>query len=270
VVAVAALLLLLRFKQRIARSVLRILFLVGIAAVVSSSTPLPLWIQAAWCVQAFVCMVIFQPAAARARIIPHVIFLAVFSAGLCVWDATYRIQPKINVAQDQAVYVIGDSISAGLGRKEKTWPTVLAGSTHLNVTNLAQPGETLTGALQQVRDIKAPHALVILEIGGNDLLGGAKAADFRAQLETLLAALRAQDQTVVMFELPLLPFHNGIGEAQRSLAEKYHVTLIPKRYLAAVIGGEGNTGDGLHLSPQGHSALAEAVKGMLVISPGKP
>jgi lysophospholipase L1-like esterase len=147
---------------------------------------------------------------------------------------------------------------------------VLADSTHLNITNLALPGATAAEALQQAQDVKAPHALVILEIGGNDLLGGAKAADFRAHLETLLAALRPRAQTIVMFELPLLPFNNGIGEAQRSLADKYHVALIPKRCMTAVIGRAGNTEDGLHLSPEGHKALAQAVQDMMVISPGKP
>jgi len=262
--------MLLRIKQRIVRSALRILVLVGIAVVAGSSTPLPLWIQAVWCVQALVCMVIFQPDAARVRTIPHVIFLVVLSAGLCAWEATYRIQPKINVAQDQTVYVIGDSISAGLSGKEKTWPDLLAQSTLLNIINLAQPGATLASAMQQVQDIKAPHALVILEIGGNDLLGGAKAADFRAQLDALLAKLATGGNGIVMFELPLLPFKNGIGEAQRSLAEKYHVELIPKRCMTDVIGRDGNTVDGLHLSPQGHKDLAEAVRGMLVIAPGKP
>jgi len=66
-----------------------------------------------------------------------------------------------------------------------------------------------------------------------------------------------------MFELPLLPFHSGYGEAQRHLARKHHVILIPKKCLASVIGRNGNTLDGLHLSQKGHDALAHAVAGML-------
>ncbi len=70
-----------------------------------------------------------------------------------------------------------------------------------------------------------------------------------------------------MFELPLLPFHSGYGEVQRTLAKKYNVILIPKKVLTNVIGADGNTLDGLHLSQQGHDALARAVFRMLAITP---
>lgn len=65
-----------------------------------------------------------------------------------------------------------------------------------------------------------------------------------------------------MFELPLPPFHNGYGQAQRALAKKYNVTLIPKDWLASVIAKTGNTLDGLHLSQKGHNALAASLLSM--------
>jgi len=262
----AALAMLLLFKHTLARSVARILLLVAIAAVAASSTPLPVWIQAGWCALALVCMSLFGPAAPRARNVWLGTGFALFSAALCVWEGTYRVLPRINVAPGERIYVIGDSISAGIGgRDEVTWPAVLARTTHLNIVNLAQPGATLATARRQVAGIQSPHPLVLVEIGGNDLLGGAKPAYFRAQLDTLLVQLRSGGGTIAMFELPLLPFSNGIGEAQRSLAAKYHVTLIPKRCMTAVIGRDGDTVDGLHFSQQGHDEFAQIVERMLVI-----
>src|ERR1700733_8835498 len=121
----AALLMLLWIKHRIVRSALRILVLVGIAIVAASSTPLPLWLELDWFTLGIVCMVLFQPVAPRARNISLAIVFAVFSTVLCICEARYRVLPRIHVAQDQQVYVIGDSISAGIGgRDEKTWPFV--------------------------------------------------------------------------------------------------------------------------------------------------
>jgi lysophospholipase L1-like esterase len=65
-----------------------------------------------------------------------------------------------------------------------------------------------------------------------------------------------------MFELPLIPFHNSFGTAQRSLAKKYHVTLLPKRFLTKIFGTVGGTLDGLHLSQSGHDALAAEIQGV--------
>jgi acyl-CoA thioesterase I len=66
-----------------------------------------------------------------------------------------------------------------------------------------------------------------------------------------------------MFELPLLPFKNGFGRAQRTLARKYRIALIPKRYLTRVFALTGSTSDGLHLTSIGHIALANEVAALL-------
>jgi len=66
-----------------------------------------------------------------------------------------------------------------------------------------------------------------------------------------------------MFELPLLPFCNAFGRAQRILAKKHEVTLIPKSYMTKVFSLKGGTLDGLHLSQKGHNALANSVYSLL-------
>ncbi len=62
-----------------------------------------------------------------------------------------------------------------------------------------------------------------------------------------------------MMELPLLPQRIGYGQAQRRLARKYGVHLVPKRYFARVISGANATSDGLHLSEEGSRRMAQLV-----------
>lgn len=66
-----------------------------------------------------------------------------------------------------------------------------------------------------------------------------------------------------MFELPLCPFQNAYGEAQRSIAAKHHALLLPKRCFAAILGMKDGTIDGLHLSQQGHDAMARMIAGVV-------
>jgi lysophospholipase L1-like esterase len=95
-----------------------------------------------------------------------------------------------------------------------------------------------------------------VELGGNDILGGASPETFGADLQSLLARLVATDRRVLMFELPLLPFQNTFGRIQHDTCKRYGVDLLPRRLLAGAVALPGNADDGLHLSAQGHSWLA--------------
>ena len=78
-------------------------------------------------------------------------------------------------------------------------------------------------------------------------------------LDALLGRLRGEGHLVVMFELPLPPFHAGFGAAQRRAARRHGVVLIPKRVLAGVLLTRGATFDTIHLSSTGHRLMAGAV-----------
>lgn len=155
------------------------------------------------------------------------------------------------------MYVIGDSISAGSPPdSDSSWPTAYAQMTGAPVVNLAKPGATLATALEQRSHIPGEATFVLLEIGGNDLLGKGSVADYRRNLETLLRAVRTPGRQVYLCELPLPPFCNAWGAAQRELATRYGVTLIPRRRFAAVLTAKGATVDGLHLSADGSRRMA--------------
>jgi acyl-CoA thioesterase-1 len=178
-------------------------------------------------------------------------------------EAPYRRCPKVTVPEGTTVYVLGDSISAGVGTGDRCWPVVLGELTSFRVVNLAQPGATVKSALVQTKGIKESRAVVIVEIGGNDLLGETAAAEFRDTLDTLVSSLRANQHQILLLELPLFPFKNAFGRAQRDVVSKYGVAMLPKRCLAAALGAQNGTLDGLHLSQAGHNALAGILAGVM-------
>ena len=111
----------------------------------------------------------------------------------------------------------------------------------------------------QANQLPAEGGLVLIEIGGNDLLGETTSAQFERDLNQLLSQIRAPGRTLVMFELPLPPLCNEYGRIQRRLAARYGVRLIPKRVFISVLAGGGATLDSIHLSEAGHQQMADSV-----------
>ena len=264
VLIVAALFLRFRFESRILGLILRISYITGIVFVILSATPLFIWFYCLWfvlCVAA--ALAVFSNKFSFQRKILLTFAVLLCSLVMCLVEIPYHLSPSIKVSPEQSIFVIGDSLSAGISAKERAWPDVLSDISHLTVINLAKPGATVETALDQSADITGSHSLIVVEIGGNDLLGQTDGKTFFLQLDKLLGKLSSGGNRVAMFELPLFPFYNAFGKAQRNLAKKYNVTLIPKHYLTDVFALNDGTLDGLHLSQKGHDALANSIYGLL-------
>lgn len=252
--------ILLRFRNRFTRPFFSVAAIVGIILVIISATPLPIWAYAVWIIPAVVGIVLVNRSAPPQRL--SLICLAALLAStavLCLLEAPFHRRPALSVPVGSTVYVLGDSISAGIGTKDRSWPTLLDEMSSLRVVNLAQPGATVASAITQSKDISEQPALVIVAIGGNDLLGGTDALEFHSMLDSLASALYSAQHDVLLLELPLFPFQNAYGKAQRDVARKHGATLLPKRYFTRVLGTKNGTLDGLHLSQTGHHAMAETI-----------
>jgi acyl-CoA thioesterase-1 len=264
VVVCSSALILLAIRRRRSRSICTVLVLSGTFCIFASSTALPYWTYVLWLIPVVSALVLsnFAIASARMRLIAGILVFAA-TVGLILTEAPYHFMPTISVGEGTSIYVLGDSISAGMGRGEHCWPDVLNESTNLTVVNLALPGATARSAIKQANGIVHPRSIVIVEIGGNDMLGDTDDSDFRDQLDSLIAKLSSQQHRIVMFELPLLPFRHSFGRAQREIAAKYQVDLMPKHVLSGVVGLRDATLDGLHLSQAGHDELARIIGLML-------
>ncbi|MCX7007759.1 MAG: GDSL-type esterase/lipase family protein [Kiritimatiellaeota bacterium] len=253
-------LLLLRFGVGRWRGLLTVLAAAGMIFVALSATPAPLWLYAVWGSVSLTVLVLGnQPRTSQRLRFWAALTAAVVSGALIFMEAPYHRTPHITVKPGQTVYVLGDSLSAGMTTRDHCWPEALTELAPLRVINCAQAGATVQSAFAQAQKIITSNSVVILEIGGNDLLGGTDVATFRAQLDSLLRQLRAGGHMLVMFELPLYPFRNAYGQVQRELAARHGAILLPKRQLTRVLGRAGGTQDGLHLSDAGHAALAQQV-----------
>ncbi len=183
------------------------------------------------------------------------------------WEILFQLPQRLPPGHWNRLVVIGDSLSAeDFTEGGDPWPTLLAREHKIRVVNLAFSGAKAGSAERHVSSEEVSGALVLLEIGGNDLFGATSPADFEQSVERLLQKVCRPDNAVVMLELPLPPLYNRFGEIQRRLARHYHVTLISKRYFAAVLAGTDATLDGLHLSRIGHQKLSAMIAPLILPS----
>jgi lysophospholipase L1-like esterase len=191
---------------------------------------------------------------------------AIAALALAVLEWPHRYMPALPAIAVDRLAVIGDSLSAGIETaRGGPWPVEFETLTGIPVRNLSQAGAQVSDGPDLARRLMPEDRLVLVELGGNDLIAGVSTAEFERGLNATLAAiLPAGDKgdsprTVVMFELPLLPHKVGYGRVQRRLAAAYGVLLIPRRDLTAVLGAADATSDGLHLAPVGARRMAQTV-----------
>ena len=233
-------------------------FLIGVIAVVISSTAISYWCYGVAGAVTLVWIASrFKPAWRRWSA----------CAVVAVWliaallELPYHITPSLDPARTRTMTVIGDSVTAGVGGDEtsETWPHLLARQHQIAVQDISHMGETAAAALKRAKSQSIESSVVVVEIGGNDVLGSTTSAQFAMDLDALLDHLAAPNRQLIMFELPLPPFCNEFGRVQRMVAAKHNVILVPKRVFLSVIAGSDSTLDSIHLSQSGHQFMADCV-----------
>lgn len=258
------------FRRHRAAKWLRLLTLLGLIFLVLSMTPLPWWLYGLCLIPLLVSLNVPFRADDQARwprvvhrAQPLVEFLLLVSVTAELIER-HRLHVPPLAALPAEVHVIGDSLSAGIAsEQDQLWPNLLASEWQVPVQNHAQPGATTASAFRQADEIDCDDCLVLIEIGGNDLLSNRDSRQIEADLDRLLVRLSPPKahRMLVMFELPVPPIPGGYAFArlQRRLADRHGMRLIPRRPFARVLFTDNATTDGLHLSPRGHRDMTDLV-----------
>jgi acyl-CoA thioesterase I len=250
-------------RRRLGRVAWLLLWLAMLLAA-ASTTPVPLWLAIPLVASCLAYMVFGFSHQVRIRRLVLGSGASSLILVALILELPFHFPGPQNGARSQGLYVVADSLAAGLGREQTTWPKLLAARIGSDVRDRSFPGANTRSALRTLTKVLGPadnpHAWVLVCIGGNDMLGKTSAEDFANDLDQLLAVARGNPphrRTVLMQELPLIPGAWAFGTIQRRLAAKHGVVLIPKRLLAGVVLTEENVVDGLHLSAAGHERMAE-------------
>ncbi|MGA2501632.1 MAG: hypothetical protein ABSH20_28150, partial [Tepidisphaeraceae bacterium] len=159
-------------RQRLWRLAAAIGVLLGAAIVFVSTTPLPIFAYAMWvlALAGWAISECLRRPTERAR---HWLRCIAVATGLAVavLEARYHLRPVFPTQSHHRVYVIGDSISAGLGHSNITiWPDVLEREHSIEVVYLSRAGANLAVAVRVIQSKHFADVIVLIEFGGKDLI----------------------------------------------------------------------------------------------------
>lgn len=162
------------------------------------------------------------------------------------------------------VLALGDSITAGYGLvPEQAWPTLLAGKTGWKIVNGGVSGDKSGDALARLPALMEEHAptLVLVTLGGNDMLRKTPEEETRGNLARILELVRSRDALPVLLATPRPSVAGALFQNlspppfYAEIAKERKVPLIADA-VPAVLSDPDLKLDPLHPNAEGHEALA--------------
>jgi acyl-CoA hydrolase len=165
------------------------------------------------------------------------------------------------------VLALGDSLTFGTGATPETaYPSVLARLSGWNVVNAGVPGHTSAQALERLPALLAEHqpALVIVSIGGNDLLRRQDENALRDNLRRTLAAVREAGAQALLVAVPrptLAARVTGSLDDHPLYAEIATEAAVPLHAggWSAVLADDRLKSDAIHANAAGYEAFAQGL-----------
>ncbi|MEM9174811.1 MAG: arylesterase [Myxococcota bacterium] len=171
------------------------------------------------------------------------------------------------------IVFLGTSLTAGYGLEEsQAYPALIeerlqAEGLAYRVINAGVSGDTSAGGLRRLPWLlRMPVAVLVLELGANDMLRGLDIEQLRTNLETILDQTREAHPRVkfVVSGMRAAPnlgrdYVERFDSVYPALAEKYGAPLVPFLLEDVAAKRTLNQADGIHPTAEGHALIADRV-----------
>jgi len=187
-------------------------------------------------------------------------FLLAFFLAACEQAPTL---PKLS-AHD-IIVAFGDSLTHGTGASADTaYPAVLSTLTGHTVINAGVPGNTTADGLARLPDVLAEYKprLVLLCLGGNDMLRRVLETETENNLRLLVRTIRAAGAEVVLVGVPEPKLFGGAPAFYEKLAGELQVPLEQDVFVE-VLKDNRLKSDPIHANAEGYRVVAERLAGFL-------
>lgn len=189
-------------------------------------------------------------------------------------EASADALPQIPVmGPERSILAFGDSLLAGYGLEDgESYPDRLeqalrARGVNVKIANAGVSGDTTAAGLQRLdftlKNQPVKPELVIISLGGNDMLRSLPPAETRANLEKMLERLKSENIPVVLLGMLAGPnlgkdYAAGFNPIYPQLAEKYGAVLVPFFLQPVIDKPDLMQGDHVHPTAIGIDAIVAA------------
>ena len=188
--------------------------------------------------------------------------LLLFAAGVGCGQKVPGVAP---VGPNDVIVAFGDSLTYGTGATEsESYPAALAELIGRKVVRAGVPGEVTEGGLQRLPAVIEEHrpALMIVCLGGNDMLRKLDEAQTKANLREIIRMIRAGGISVVLVGVPKPALITGTAEFYAEIAKEFNVPYEGK-IVSEVLHQRDLKSDSIHPNARGYRKMAEAIAELL-------
>lgn len=174
--------------------------------------------------------------------------------------------PKLaKLAPSDVIVAFGDSLTYGTGASEaESYPVVLGQLIARTVVRAGVPGEVTEGGLARLQSVIDEHKprLMIVCLGGNDMLRKVDEAQTRANLRTIIKAIQSQGIAVALIGVPRPALVTGAAPMFDEIAREFQIPYEGK-IVTDVLYQRDQKSDPIHPNAKGYRRMAEAVAALL-------
>lgn len=200
------------------------------------------------------------------RVFLQFILTAPLALALSACDDSPKFAPLPKGAK---VMALGDSLTFGYGVESfQSYPTLLANKTGWHIINAGVNGDTTKKVLKRLDDVIAQKpALVLLGVGGNDVLRRIAPETTKANLLEIVQKLQNHQINVILIAQPHLSASALFGKASdnpiyKEVADETGVPLFAKTW-SKILSDDSLKSDQIHANGAGYAYFADELYGFL-------
>jgi acyl-CoA thioesterase I len=187
---------------------------------------------------------------------------------------TPKLLPHVveNVSNRAKIVAFGDSLTAGFGLTEKeSFPYLLqqklkSEGYEYEVLNAGVSGDTTAGGIERIDwSLEQENVqILILELGGNDLLRGLSPTKMKENLDVMIRKAKAKNVKILLCGMIAPPtmgseYSKEFTFAFPDLAEKHKIEFLPFILENVALNPKLNQADGIHPNAEGEKIMTENV-----------
>jgi acyl-CoA thioesterase I len=174
--------------------------------------------------------------------------------------------PRIGkIGAGDVILAFGDSLTHGTGaRAEESYPVVLGQLIGRTVVRAGVPGEQTAGGLARLPDVLDEHQpkLVIVCLGGNDMLRKGTPANIEANLREILKTIKSRGLDALLIGVPAPAVITRPPDFYSKLAKEFGIPYEGD-IVTSVLYKSDLKSDPIHPNAAGYRKMAEAVAELL-------